>query len=64
MTIKDLIKKLESDGWFLARSTKHKTFEHPTKKTLSGRPLMVPHGSTKELTPGTLNNILKDAGLK
>ncbi|RFP66462.1 addiction module toxin, HicA family [Hymenobacter lapidiphilus] len=64
MTITDLISKLEADGWFLARSAKHKTYEHPTKKTLSGRPLMVPHGSSKELKIGTLNNILKDAGLK
>ena len=63
-TITELIKLLEADGWFLARSAKHKTFQHPTKTTLSGRPLTVPHGSNKELKPGTLNNILKDAGLK
>lgn len=64
MTVNDLIRKLEADGWFLVRSNKHKTYAHPTKKTKSGRPLMVPHGSNKELPPGTLNNILKDAGLK
>ena len=64
LTITELIKLLEADGWYLARSAKHKTYAHPTKKTLSGRPLMVPHGSSKELREGTLNNILKDAGLK
>ena len=63
-TITDLIALLEADGRYLKRSGKHKTYAHPTKKTLSGRPLMVPHGSGKEVKPGTLNNILKDAGLK
>jgi predicted RNA binding protein YcfA (HicA-like mRNA interferase family) len=63
-TITELIKLLEADGWILARSAKHKVYQHPTKATLSGRPLTVPHGSTKELKQGTLNNILKDAGLK
>ena len=65
ITIAELLKKLEADGWYLHRSAKHKTYAHLTKKTLSGRPLMVPHGGgSKKIPVGTLLNILKDAGLK
>ncbi|WP_317198239.1 type II toxin-antitoxin system HicA family toxin [Hymenobacter terricola] len=59
----ELIKLLEKDGWVNVRDGKHKVFAHPTKQTLSGRPLVVSHGK-QEIKPGTLNSILKDAGLK
>jgi predicted RNA binding protein YcfA (HicA-like mRNA interferase family) len=54
---------LEKNGWVNVRDGKHKVFAHPTKQTLSGRPLVVSHGK-QEIKPGTLNSILKDAGLK
>jgi len=63
MTTTELIKLLEKNGWVNVRDGKHKVFEHPNKKTLSGRPLVVSHGK-QEIKPGTLNSILKDAGLK
>lgn len=64
MTIREVIRKLEADGWVLAKSGKHKHYVHPTKKPLNGRPLLVSHGNNKELSPGTLSSILKNAGLK
>lgn len=63
MTIKvrDLIKLLENDGWALVRTKgSHRQFQHPTKRgtvTVSGKPSL-------DIPPGTLNSILKQAGLK
>ena len=64
MKVRDLIKLLEKDGWVLDRTKKHKVYEHPTKVTLNGRPLTVPNHLNEELAAGTLNGILKNAGLK
>ena len=61
MKIRDLMKLLTHDGWYLARTKgSHQQFKHPTKPglvTLAGHP-------ADELAPGTLNSILKQAGLK
>ena len=46
----EVISLIEADGWYLV----------PTKK---GR-VTVPGNTGDELKPGTLNNILKQAGLK
>ena len=52
---------IEKDGWFIVRTKGgHRQFKHQTKKglvTLAGKP-------SDELAPGTLNSILKQAGLK
>lgn len=52
---------LEDDGWFLARTRgSHRQFKHRTKLgtvTVSGKPGI-------DVPPGTLNSILKQAGLK
>lgn len=52
---------LADDGWYLARTKgSHQQFKHPTKPglvTIAGHP-------ADELAPGTLNSILKQAGLK
>lgn len=61
MKIRDLIKRLEQDGWRLARTKgSHRQFHHPTK---SGTVTVAGHPSV-DIPPGTLNNILKQAGLK
>lgn len=61
MKIRDLIKRLERDGWRLARTKgSHRQFHHPTK---SGTVTVAGHPSV-DIPPGTLNNILKQAGLK
>lgn len=56
----DLIKMIEEDGWYQVRCKgDHHHFKHPTKKGL----VTVPHPK-KDLPIGTLNSILKQAGLK
>ncbi|HST24036.1 MAG TPA: type II toxin-antitoxin system HicA family toxin [Blastocatellia bacterium] len=61
MKVKELIKLIKEDGWHLARTKgSHRQFKHPTKHgvvTVSGKPSV-------EVPLGTLNNILKQAGLK
>ena len=52
---------LQDDGWFqVATRGSHRQFKHPLKPgrvTVAGRP-------SDDLAPGTLNSILKQAGLK
>jgi predicted RNA binding protein YcfA (HicA-like mRNA interferase family) len=62
MKVVELIKLLESDGWYLSRQKgSHKQFKHQIKKglvTVSG------HKLSDEIKTGTLNSILKQAELK
>jgi predicted RNA binding protein YcfA (HicA-like mRNA interferase family) len=61
MTIRDVLKMLEADGWRLvATRGSHRQFRHPVK---SGR-VTVAGSPSDDLPPGTLNSILKQAGLK
>jgi predicted RNA binding protein YcfA (HicA-like mRNA interferase family) len=59
--VRDVVKTIEKDGWFVVRTKgSHRQFKHKTKKglvTLAGKP-------SDELAPGTLNSVLKQAGLK
>jgi predicted RNA binding protein YcfA (HicA-like mRNA interferase family) len=52
---------IEKDGWFIVRTKgSHRQFKHGTKKglvTIAGKP-------SDELAPGTLNSVIKQAGLK
>lgn len=61
MKVKDLIKLIEDDGWFLVRTKgSHRQFHHPNKSgtvTISGKPNV-------EVPPGTLNSALRQAGLR
>ncbi|MGB1800120.1 MAG: type II toxin-antitoxin system HicA family toxin [Gammaproteobacteria bacterium] len=61
MKVRDLIKQLEKEGWYLARTRgSHRQFKHPKKSgtvTVAGK-------SNIDVPPGTLNAILKQAGLK
>jgi len=61
MKIRDVIKMIESDGWYLvATKGSHRQFKHPEKQgrvTIAGHP-------NHDLAPGTLNSILKQAKLK
>jgi len=57
----EVLKLLEDDGWYLARTRgSHRQFKHPTKLgtvTVSGK-------RSVDMPRGTLNSILKQAGLK
>jgi len=61
MKYRDLIRLLEQDGWKNVRTTgSHRIFHHESK---SG--IVVVAGSTgRDVPNGTLNNILKQAGIK
>ncbi len=61
MIVRQVIKMLVGDGWFLvATRGSHRQFKHPTKP---GR-VTVPGNSNDDLAPGTLNSVLKQAQLK
>jgi predicted RNA binding protein YcfA (HicA-like mRNA interferase family) len=59
--VKEVIDLLENDGWAMVRMKgSHRQFHHPTKPgtvTVAGKPSL-------DVPPGTLNSILKQAGLK
>ena len=59
--VKAVIAALELDGWIQVRVTgSHRQFHHPSKSgtvTVAGKPNV-------DLPPGTLNSVLKQAGLK
>lgn len=61
MKVKEVIKLLENGGWYLARTKgSYRQFKHPTKSgivTVAGK-------LNVDVPQGTLNNILKQAGLK
>jgi len=59
--VKEIIKLVEKDGWFVVRiKGSHRQFHHNSKKgtvTIAGKPSV-------DMNPKTLNSILKQAGLK
>jgi predicted RNA binding protein YcfA (HicA-like mRNA interferase family) len=61
MKIRDVLKLLEKDGWYLSRTRgSHRQYKHQSKSgviTVAGKP-------GDDLAPGTLNSIFKQAGLK
>jgi predicted RNA binding protein YcfA (HicA-like mRNA interferase family) len=60
MKFSELHRLLKKDGWFIERTAKHHIYSHPTK------PGKIPVGKhdREEVPTGTLNSILKAAGLK
>jgi len=59
--VREIVQMLEDDGWLLVRTRgSHHQYKHPTKPGL----VTIPGNRNDELAPGTLNNILKQAGLK
>ena len=61
MKVRDVLRLIESDGWFLVVTKgSHRQYKHPAKPgrvTIAGHP-------GHDLAPGTLNSILKQADLK
>jgi len=60
MKIRDVIKAIEKDGWYqVYQKGSHRQYKHPDKKgrvTIAGHP-------GDDLAPGTLNSVLKQAGI-
>jgi predicted RNA binding protein YcfA (HicA-like mRNA interferase family) len=61
MKVSEVLDLLKQDGWVLvATRGSHRQFKHPHKPgrvTVAGKP-------NDDLSPGTLNSILKQSGLK
>jgi predicted RNA binding protein YcfA (HicA-like mRNA interferase family) len=61
MKVRDVLRLLHEDGWYLvATKGSHRQFKHPAKSgrvTVAGRP-------GEDVAAGTLNSILKQAGLQ
>jgi predicted RNA binding protein YcfA (HicA-like mRNA interferase family) len=61
LKIRDLIRLIASDGWYLAATRgSHRQYKHPVKR---GR-VTIPGKLSDDIAPGTLNSIFKQAGLK
>ncbi len=61
MKVRDIIKMLEADGWFLvATKGSHRQYKHSIKQ---GR-VTIAGALNHDLAPGTLNSILKQAQFK
>jgi predicted RNA binding protein YcfA (HicA-like mRNA interferase family) len=58
MKVRDVIRRLEEDGWYLARTKgSHRQFKHPVKVGT----VTVPGKLSKDLAIGTLMSIWKQA---
>ena len=61
MKVGEVLRLLHNDGWVLvATRGSHRQLKHPSKPgrvTLPGKP-------SDDLAPGTLNSVMKQAGLK
>jgi predicted RNA binding protein YcfA (HicA-like mRNA interferase family) len=61
MKVREAIKLIENDGWYLDRTRgSHRQYKHPQKREL----VTVAGKLGDDLAPGTKNSILKQAGLK
>ncbi len=61
MKVRNAIRRVEQDGWYLARTRgSHRQFKHPVKRglvTIAGHP-------SDESPPKTLHSIFRQAGLR
>jgi predicted RNA binding protein YcfA (HicA-like mRNA interferase family) len=59
--VRDIIKLIESDGWYIVVTKgSHRQYKHakkPGRVTIAGHP-------SDEMAPGTMNSVLKQAQLK
>lgn len=61
LTVREAIRLIETDGWrIVATKGSHRQYKHASK---TGR-VTVAGSFSDEVAPGTLNSILKQAGLK
>jgi predicted RNA binding protein YcfA (HicA-like mRNA interferase family) len=61
MKVAEVLRMLHDDGWFLVTTRgSHRLFKHSSKP---GR-VTVPGKPSDDIATGTLNSILKQAGLK
>lgn len=59
--VREAIKRIEEEGWRLARTRgSHRQYKHPVRTGL----VTIPGKLSDDLAPGTLGSILRQAGLK
>jgi len=63
MTFSQIEKIVKDDGWheIKSKATSHRQYKHPAKP---GKITIAFHGRNAHIPPGTINQILKQAGLK
>ena len=62
MKVRDVLKMIREDGWFLVRQKgSHRQYKHLLKK---GLVTISAHKMSDEISPGTYNSILKQAQIK
>lgn len=61
MKFSELTRLLKKNGWYIDRTNKHHIYVHPEKP---GIKIPIGKHSKEEVPTGTLNSILKAAGLK
>ncbi|MDA0746963.1 MAG: type II toxin-antitoxin system HicA family toxin [bacterium] len=60
MKVREIIRIIEADGWYLARTRgSHRQYKHQDKKGL----VTIPGKPNNDLAPGTQNSIMKQAQL-
>ena len=61
MKVREILRVIAADGWFLDRTRRsHRQYKHPRKRGV----VTVPGEPGDDLAPGTQNSILKQAQLK
>ncbi len=61
MKVREVVRLIEAEGWYLVRTRgSHHQYRHALRPGL----VTIPGNPGDELAPGTLNSILKQAGLK
>jgi predicted RNA binding protein YcfA (HicA-like mRNA interferase family) len=61
MKVRDVIKQVEKHGWLLDRTRgDHRQYVHPEKPGL----VTIPGHPGDDMPPGTLNSVLRQAGMK
>lgn len=61
MKVRDILKKLEADGWYEARMKgSHRVLKHPEKSGI----VVVPGNFSDEVAIGTLKSIWKQAQME
>ena len=61
MTVREVLRMIEDNGWVMvAQKGSHRQYKHPDKP---GRVTVAGH-LKDDIAPGTLNSILRQAGLK
>lgn len=62
MKVREIIKKIEQDGWHVVRQKgSHRQYKHPVKK---GLVTIAVHSLSDDVAIGTLSSILKQAQVR